>query len=363
METDISTSIVKPVNGKCNLSCSYCYMQGISESSRNIKTMNNEILHALVNFFCKDQNHIEFVWHGGEPLLAGVEFYQKLVTHQANWLKKGKNILNSVQTNATLLNDEWVSFFAENNFLVGVSLDGMPHLHNAVRTYPKGRETFQDVMKGIQLLSESELFTGIICCVSSANFAYPKQIFDFFISNGIKQIKFNRIKGKDKAGNPLPTSINSEQYADFLLAIFREWIKLDDVEVEIRELHSIINLMLGGNFRECIFTGNCHKYMTVYSDGSIYGCDSLLKEEKLKFGSVMNTLTEVQESPNFQYFLTATEKIRSRCVSCEWYNICRGGCMQDWQPSLSENSQNSSCESLKRIFSEIRKTLEKYGLI
>lgn len=147
------TPIVKPVNGLCNLSCSYCYTSGLKECVAKNR-MRPEILKATIDFFCRDQNDVEFIWHGGEPLLAGLEFYRKAIEFQKIWEQQGKRITNFFQTNATLMNSEWNSFFAENDFFVGVSLDGPKEFHDQVRYYPNGKGSYDDVMKGIDLLRQ-----------------------------------------------------------------------------------------------------------------------------------------------------------------------------------------------------------------
>lgn len=156
--------------------------------------MRPETLKALIDFFCSDQNEIEFIWHGGEPLLAGLEFYHEVVKAQHAWKQKGKKITNFLQTNATLITSEWIDFFKENDFLIGVSLDGPREFHDQVRCYHTGKGSYEEVMRGINLLRQAEIFNGVICCISTVNYKFPKEIFNFFLAENIKKLKFARVK-------------------------------------------------------------------------------------------------------------------------------------------------------------------------
>jgi len=162
------------------------------------KCMNLATLKATVDFFCCQQSEVEFIWHGGEPLLAGIEFYRKAVEYQLEWKQRNRSISNFVQTNATLLNSEWADFFSENNFLVGVSLDGPKEFHDSYRLYPSKKGSHNEVMNGIELLRKVGIFNGVICSISSFSYKYPRQIFNFFISRDIKKLKFSGLKNIDR---------------------------------------------------------------------------------------------------------------------------------------------------------------------
>ncbi|MDP2947014.1 MAG: SPASM domain-containing protein [Nanoarchaeota archaeon] len=353
--------IVKPFDDVCNLKCSYCYMEGVINPSYRIRLMNDDTLFSLTDFFCSARECVEFIWHGGEPLLAGINFFEKAMHYQEPWIGRGKKIKNSIQTNATLVNDEWVSFFRDNKFLVGTSLDGPSHMHNIMRTDGK-MGSFDAVMRGIHLLKEGGIFNGVICCVSTANCSHPEEVLDFFVAQDIKSIKFLRVKGLDRNGNPYPGSITPNQYVDFLLAVFKKWLEIDDPEIEIRNIKSVIDILMGGNFRECVYMGACYNYVTVYGDGSIYACDALSQHDFLCFGNVKNRIFENQ---NFSKFIEFIETQKRSCRSCRWFDICRGGCLQDRKIGLDSNGvvENVSCASLKRFYSEIYSVLGHYDLL
>ena len=359
----ITTPIIKPVNGACNLSCSYCYTSGLKEYAvRN--RMRPEILKAVIDFFCGDQNDIEFIWHGGEPLLAGLEFYREVVEIQHTWEKQGKKIKNFLQTNATLITSEWIRFFAENNFLVGVSLDGPKEFHDQVRCYSTGKGSHDKVMRGISLLHQAGIFNGIICGISTVNHGFPKEIFNFFLAENIKKLKFARVKNIGHCNNVSSLVISPAQYADLMIAIFDLWLELDDPEIEIRDIQSVVSLILGGNKRECIYMGQCDQFVTVYSDGSIYGCDSFPKTDALRFGSVFDKPTVVRSNLRLQSFRKLLEKRKELCRTCNWYFICKGGCAKDCYEQLNSVEPLSEvCENLQRYFEHISTKIRSYDLI
>ena len=353
--------IVKPLDDLCNLRCGYCYMNGAMCLSHKTELMEDRTLASLTDFFCSGREYTEFIWHGGEPLLAGINFFEKVIYYQKEWVRCGKKIKNSIQTNATLINDEWVSFLKTNNFLVGVSLDGPSHMHNIMRTDGKNG-SFDAVMNGISLLKEAGIFTGVLCCVSTANYLYPEEVLDFFLSQKIKSIKFLRVKGLDKEGKPYFGSITPDQYIDFLLGIFKKWLKIDDPEIEIRNLKSIIDILLGGNFRECINMGECYNYVTIYSEGSIYACDALGQKDFLYFGNIKNHTFKYKNFSKFIEFIKAQKK---SCMTCRWFNVCKGGCLQDRKliSNLDVVIKNDACGSLQRLYSEIFSVLRHYDLL
>lgn len=356
--------IIKPVNGLCNLACSYCYAAGLREFDIENR-MKPEVLKATIDFFCKDQENIEFIWHGGEPLLAGLDFYREVGALQQKWKQKGKKITNFLQTNATLITKEWVDFFASNNFFVGTSLDGPEEFNDQVRYYSEGKGSYKKVMRGINLLQQAGIFNGVICGISAVNYKFPEQIFDFFIKENIKKLKFARIKNIGYYGNTASLNISPAQYYNFMISIFDLWVELDNTEVEIRDIESVVNLIFGGKKRECIYLGQCDKYVTVYFDGSIYSCDSFEKEERFHFGRVFDKPIKVKANLQLQIFRKLLEKKNEHCKKCDWYFVCRGGCLKDcYKQFISEvEPLNESCEDLKRYFAHISAKLKSYTFI
>jgi len=360
------TPIIKPVGGRCNLSCTYCYFKQKTEGKTHTSLMTKDITRSVIDAFCENQKVVEFIWHGGEPFLAGLDFYKYVLEYEYEWIKKGQRIYNSIQTNGTLLDKKWLQFLAQNqdNFGISISLDGPADLHDPLRFYPNKNGSHKEIIRAIHYLEKEGVTPHVICCVSSLNCDSPERVFTFLVERGIKNIKFLQVQGRDSNGKLLPSSVSPRKYADFLITILKKWIELDDPEIEIREIRSIISTMLGGETGECIFAGECYKYLTIYQDGSIYGCDSLPKIESLRLGHINNGIKGMEQSPPFIRFRNRLDKIKKRCIACEWHRICKGGCLEDWWPNIfSNNTRNLFCGELKRIFSTTKKILNDYGLI
>jgi uncharacterized protein len=354
----IFVPIAKPVGGRCNMHCSYCYFKQKKANCNGIKLMSDKVLKTFIDSTCRDQQTVEIVWHGGEPLLVGIDFYRKVVEYESQWSDGTRKIFNSVQTNGVLVNKEWIDFFVKNKFGIGVSIDGPAVFHN------KTRGQFQKIIRNMRTLQEAGILSGVICCVSSVNCNGAAKIFDFFAKEKINRIKFLQVQGRDSKGKLLAYSVDPKKYSDFLIQILEKWIELDNPNFEIREVQSLVNIMLGGDLRECMFSGECHKYFTVYPDGSVYGCDSLPKIESLKFGNISEGLDSLEKSPNFAKFRERIEEIQLGCAKCPWFHVCKGGCLQDWWPNIFHpETKNLFCEGLKKIFSATEKVLKDYKML
>jgi uncharacterized protein len=346
MCSSLITPIIKPINGFCNLDCGYCYAD---DKEKVMKIMKDSVLKKTIDFFCSKQSNIEFIWHGGEPLLAGIKFYKRVIEYQKKWIKNGKKIINFIQTNGTVLNKDLLDFLSNNNFFVGVSLDGPKEINDQVRCFKNKKGSFDKIIKNISLLKEKNIFTGVICCVSSINYNQPIEIFDFFKSNNINSIKFSRVK---EINNENDVSITAKQFTDFLIAIFERWIDVDSPEIEITNIKSIINIMFGGDFRECTNLGKCYNYCTVYRNGDIYGCDVLPKNNFFKFGTVFDSPEIIRNSEKVHKIKKIIKNNQEKCVKCRWFNLCKGGCLQ-CRFIETEEEANEYCFNLKRLYSKI----------
>ena len=364
MGLPISIPIIKPVDALCNLNCSYCYA-GIDGTGQALGRMNLQTLKQTIDFFCKNQGEeVEFIWHGGEPLLAGKAFYHRVVELQRPWVIQGKKITNILQTNATLVTQKWAHFLAERGFVVGTSLDGPQKLHDKFRKHKTGKGSYKKVVRGINLLRNAGIFGGVICGVTVVNYENPQKLLDFFVAEGIKKLKFMRIRTIGCCDNVHVPTLSAEQFTDFMIAIFDYWLELDDPEIEIRDIQSVVNVLLGGRVRECVYMGRCEQFATVYSDGSIRACDSFPKSESTHFGSVTEEHKTVRNNPNLKTFEHIIMERKKSCWGCSWYFMCQGGCMKDNYLNLgSRTPRKEVCRNLKRYFSHIRNRLEAYGLL
>ena len=356
MGNSLNVPIIKPMNCLCNLDCEYCYMKGLEEPYRSdFRQMNQKTLISTIDFFCSHQDEIEFVWHGGEPLLAGMDFYDIAIERQNKWKSRGKKIVNFLQTNGTLIDETWANFLADAKFGVGVSFDAPADTQDILRKTRTGMASSEKVLNGITLLKEKNIFNGVSCCVSQKNVDRPDEIIEFFLSHDIKSLKFLRIKSDKRCKLSRDKSISAEQHANFLIKVFKIWLKLDNPQLEIRDIKSVVDIMMGGNFRECVYMGRCNQFSTVFNDGSIFPCDCLLANPSTHFGNVSQTYQQVTKSPNFSRFLQTSHDLKDSCNDCKWYFLCRGGCLNN----ISDRQE--VCAANRKLFEKIEKTLAEYG--
>ena len=200
--------------------------------------------------------------------------------------------------------------------------------------------------------------------VSTLNYNSPKELFNFFITKNIKKLKFARVKNIGHCGDISSLTVSPSQYTDFMIAIFDLWLELDDPEVEIRDIQSVVNLILGGDKRECIYLGRCDQFATVYSNGSIYSCDSFPNMDTLCFGSVSDNPVIVRSNQRLKNFQKILKRRKARCRVCNWYFICKGGCARNcYEQFDSIEPLDEVCENLKRYFEHISVKIKSCGII
>ena len=224
---------VKPVGARCNLHCSYCYYiknLDLFPEERSF-VMSGQVLEKYIvqNIEASDKDIINFSWHGGEPLLAGISFFRQAVELQRKHLNSGRTIINGIQTNGTLIDPEWCRFFADHGFIVGISIDGPGDLHDRNRISNSGTQTSEKVLRGYELLHDHKIPAEILCVINAYNVKHPLVIYNFFKQLRALHITFlplvNRVPGSET--NVSPDSVPSLEFGIFLSTIFDEWVEKD----------------------------------------------------------------------------------------------------------------------------------------
>ena len=252
--------VLRPVGEKCNLKCMYCYYNNSDQKYNKHTIMSTEILESFIKQYLSIYDgKIEFMWHGGEPLLAGKEFYFKALEFQEKYKTSSHKIENNIQTNGTLIDKEWASFFRKNNFYVGISLDGIEECHNMYRKNTNGEGTYANVIKAIDTLREFNLEPGILQTVTRSSLPYTRQNFLFFVDSlGIKKWGVN-IYNDINNTNPLLHNevITNEDYFQLYKDIYLLCKNRDDIELEIREIQTAVYAVLGRFTGMCSSSGIC----------------------------------------------------------------------------------------------------------
>ena len=351
--------LIKPVSADCNMQCTYCFYRrpGDPYRSEERHIMDDVTLKTMIAHYMKSAGSCaSFGWQGGEPLLAGIDFFKRVVEYQQSYGLSGQLVSNNLQTNGILLNDEWAKFFRQYNFFIGVSLDGPEALHNRYRHSPNGTNSFHRTMKGIQTLSNHEVEFSILAVVNDRTAKKPRELYKFFISNGFYRLQFIpcvEIHQDTQAVKDFSVSV--ENYRDFLCTLFDVWYNNGQPVASIRLFENILALYMGMEPEICAFKNQCGSYAVVEYNGDVYPCDFFV-EDQWRLGNLLKTpLHEIVESQQVQAFNSRKMKQASGCDACEWNFICHFGCQHYRLPGGS----NYLCEAYKEFFRYTQKRFHR----
>ncbi len=351
------TLIVKPVSSNCNLRCKYCYH--LEQQQESYPHMTEKTIKELIKQVSQITNkEIYFIWHGGEPLLIGKDFYQEVVSIQSLYLIKD-TYRNSIQTNGTLLTDEWTTFLAENRFRIGVSLDGPAEIHDHNRIFRNGLGSFDKLISGLSILKDKNIRTGIITVISKKSLRRGREILDFLIENDFKRINFSPFAEKNNKGF-IEGSLMPEEYADFMIEVFDYWIEKDDPEIKIQNLENFFQKLIGGKALFCHSTNRCSSYLSVDWNGDVFLCGRFLGIPNFKLGNILeNTLLEIMKSPVYLNIAKQVSSFANECKECKWKKVCFGGCSYyRYMNGGILNSPYYFCSSTKTILEHMAETIK-----
>lgn len=327
--------------------------------------MSDEVLEEYI------KQHIEattdklimFSWHGGEPTMAGIEFFKKAVDLQQKYLPSGKKIINGIQTNGTLLNDEFCRFMSSEGFITGISIDGPSELHNIHRLDSGKKGTFERVLKGYEHLRKHDVTTEILCVVGSHNADHPLKVYEFFKSLEAEYITFLPLvnRKEDALTGVTPDSVPALSFGNFLISIFDEWVEKDIGQVKIQLFDEVAKTAFNQEHTLCILKKTCGGVPVVEHNGDFYSCDHFVNSEYC-LGNIRDiSITVFLDSPRQKAFGEAKLLTLSRlCRECEVRDMCNGECPKnrfihapDGEPGL-----NYLCEGYKKFFTHCRPFVE-----
>jgi len=309
---EVINILIKPVGDMCNLRCKYC----IASNKPKTEPMSYETLERLIQQSLDSFRNVTFTFHGGEPLLAGVEFFEKALEFQRKYNKNNQFIRNGVQTNGTLIDEIWSDLFYKNNFYVGVSLDGPAEAHNAQRIDASGRGSFTRVLKGINSLKHHNIKVGAITVVSCPPTVKPGELFDFIEETGISAWRVN----------PCRTNDSIKCYPDYICELFDIWLESGS-EMVLHPIFEIINTSLGYSPFLCQMSGTCFKFIGIDPDGGLSPCCEMPVAPEFYLGNINDTsIKELLNTQKNQIFWNDKEKGDKLCKGCKWWDMCHGGC-------------------------------------
>jgi uncharacterized protein len=378
--------MVKPIGPVCNLECSYCFYTEKKTffPQLNNFSMSNEILEAFIKKYITSQMipEINFMWQGGEPTLLGLDFYKKVISLQKKYAS-GKKIINSLQTNGTLLNEEWCLFLRNEGFLVGLSLDGPASFHDVYRVDRTGWPTHSKVKNALSMLKKYNVPFNVLVCVTRESSVYPLKIYRYFKEQGVKYIQFtpiveripdNRVPGmglrhapppnlQNEQDNLLvsPATVEPEAYGDFLIHIFEDWVRNDVGKMFIMNFEWALESWLGLPSTICIFSEECGRTLAMEHNGDLYSCDHYVYPD-YRLGNILtdnpsNIIDSVEQRKFGQVKKTA---LPEECSECEVVFACRGECPRHrFKISYkSEPGLSYLCAGYKKYFRHIHRYMK-----
>jgi uncharacterized protein len=368
--------MVKPVGPVCNLACDYCYYlskEKLFPGSEFI--MTEALLEDFTRQYIQSQHvpQISFLWQGGEPLLAGLDLFHKALALQRQYARPGMKIENAIQTNGTLLTDEWCSFFKENNFLVGLSIDGPPELHNVYRKDRAGGGSAERVLAGLALLKKHEVDYNVLCTVHDANVHHPLEVYRYLRDDlETTFVQFIPIVERDnktgyQVGNKVTSrSVSGEQYGRFLIEIFDEWVEHDVGEVFVQIFDVALGKWVGAQGGLCIFSQTCGLALLLEHNGDLFSCDHFV-EPKHKLGNLSKAalIDLVQSHHQYRFGMDKWDKLPKYCRECEVLFACHGGCPKNriLHTPDGEFGLNILCEGYQAFFNHIDQPMRQMAAL
>ena len=373
--------MAKPIGSTCNLDCAYCYYlekEKLYENRKHLQ-MSDETLEKYIESYIQAQPvpEVLFTWHGGEPLLRGLPFFRKVIALQRKY-GRGRNIDNSLQTNGTLLNDEWCRFFKENNFLIGISIDGPEHCHDIYRKNKGGEATFQKVMRGIELLQKHRVEFNTLSVINDYNVNYPLEVYRFFKEIGSAYMQFSPIVERISHARPdklnllppeysdeetrlAPWTVNPEKFGQFYIEIFNEWVQKDVGRYFVQLFDAALANMVGVSPGVCIFAETCGHAGVMEFNGDVYACDHYVFPE-YKLGNIKHqTVFEMMfQEKQLRFGDDKRDKLPLQCVQCEVVKFCRGECPKNRisKTAGGEPGLNYLCAGYKAFFRHVYPFME-----
>jgi len=359
------STMVKPVGSACNLGCDYCYYLGkASLYGGHQPMMSDELLERYISQYIEavEASVVSFCWHGGEPLIAGIDFFRKAVALQERY-RGTKQIENSIQTNGTLVNAEWCQFFHENHFLVGLSLDGPADLHDCYRRDRGGHPTHEHVVRAASLMAQGHVEFNILCTVNARSAGRGREVYRY-LRNFTPFLQFLPVlEYTDAEGTivppgtegcrPTPYSVSAEGFGHFMCDVYDEWVHSDVGRIYVQLFDNTLAQWCGVPSSLCALGETCGDNLVVEHNGDVYTCDHFVYPSQ-RLGNISDTsLGELYRRPErFRFGAAKFSSLPRQCRNCRWLFLCHGGCPKHRFATTGrgDDGLNSLCQGYKLFF-------------
>jgi len=363
--------LAKPRGAICNLDCKYCFYLAKEDLYVGSKfRMSDEMLETYIRQLIESHQipEVTVAWQGGEPTLMGLDFFRRSIELEKKYCKPGMKIQNTIQTNGTLINDDWARFFKENDFLVGLSIDGPREMHDFYRVDKQGGPTFDLVMRGLEHLQKFEVEWNALTTIHHANADHPVEVYTFLRDDCRAEfIQFIPIVERQTDANGQPNnrvtdrSVTAEQYGKFLVGVFEEWVRRDVGTVYVQMFDVALANWYGEPSGLCVHSKTCGTALAIEHNGDLYSCDHFV-EPKYKLGNIneKHMLQLVSSEQQLSFGQDKYDKLPKYCRECEVRFACHGGCPKDRFISTpdGEPGLNYLCAGFKIFFNHINKPMK-----
>ena len=363
--------LIKPASANCNMDCKYCFYKCLSshreEYSKGFMTL--ETLETLVReAIAYADGSLTFAFQGGEPTLAGLDFFQKAVELQRKYNNKKLQIENTIQTNGLLIDEKWARFLGEHRFLVGLSLDGPKKMHDRYRKDAGGQDTFARIMNSVQLLEQYHVDYNVVTVVTNDTAKQASFLYKFWKRNHYPFVQFipcmDEIKRQDGTQERSIYAVEPEQYGKFLCELFDLWYADFAVgeTMDIRMFSNLAQMAAGYPAEECGMNGCCNCYFVVEGDGSVYPCDFYCMDA-WKLGAVKDGFVQMKTSEKAKAYVEASRPVSAICHECPYFSLCRGGCRRWREPFVDgKPGLNQLCSAYRMFFAHAAERMERLGV-
>jgi len=359
--------MIKPFSSNCNMQCEYCFYHDISNKriQKLYGFMNFKLLEIIVQKALKEaEEECIFAFQGGEPTLVGIDFYKKLLEYEQKYNQKNIKINNAIQTNGLVIDEEWAHFLAQNNFLIGISLDGPKDIHDLYRVDNQGEGTFQRIIKAIHLLDQYHVKYNILTVVTAQVARRIHKIYNFFKNKNFTYLQFIPcLDPIDEEPGGYNFSLTPKKYSYFLKTLFDLWYQdiVNGRVTSIRYFDNLIQLLMGYPPEACGMSGNCNCQFIIEANGGVYPCDFYVID-KWSLGNIKDQFfSQLLNSLVVQQFVQSSIYVDPICRECPWFSLCRGGCRRWREPFINGKPRmNYLCPAYQEFF---RYTIDRFNNI
>lgn len=350
-----TTFLIKPASSLCNMRCKYCFYEDVSDN-RTVKSMGVMDVETAAQIVKKaygatdDGGYISFMFQGGEPTLAGLDFFRNFIHLQRKYGRPEVTVSYAIQTNGTTLDKEWAAFLRENRFLVGLSIDGTRDLHDRFRVDTKGKGSWEQIVGALRLLDEQQVETNLLCVVTRQMAKKAHQVWESLRELGNHPLQFiSCLDPLECQRGTAPYSLTPELYGRFLCSLFDCWYRdwKAGNYVSVRLFDDYLRILAGMLPSCCAGAGSCGHYLVVEGDGSLYPCDFFVLDQWYIGNIHSMTVEEALSAPASRNFIAEGMHRPEECYRCPYGGLCRGGCKRDWTPE----QHNYYCPAYKSFFS------------